>query len=127
MKKRGYYEYGNGVYPRSLWVHIGKDLADIACSEFEGVDVPEKEYYGVTYEEVTRKSDGKFGILVSFQSPSDITASVCAHESSHVCDYIEEACGIVHGGEASAYLLGWIAGCIAKAKRREGKFIEIKG
>ena len=41
---------------------------------------------------------------------------VCTHEASHVCDAIEEAIGMEHGGESSAYLLGWIAGCINKAR-----------
>lgn len=26
MKKKGYYEYENGIYPLKLWVHIGKGL-----------------------------------------------------------------------------------------------------
>ena len=31
-----------------------------------------------------------------------------------------------HGGEASAYLLGWIADCFDKARLGVGDFIEIK-
>lgn len=27
MKKKGYYEYENGIYPLKLWVHIGKLVA----------------------------------------------------------------------------------------------------
>ena len=26
MRKQGYYEYDPVIYPRKLWVHIGKDL-----------------------------------------------------------------------------------------------------
>lgn len=34
MKKKGYYEYGNGIYPLKLWVHIGKDLKELIDSCF---------------------------------------------------------------------------------------------
>lgn len=36
MKKKGYYEYGNGIYPLKLWVHIGKDLKELIDSCFDG-------------------------------------------------------------------------------------------
>ena len=32
MKKKGYYEYGNGIYPLKLWVHIGKALKELMTS-----------------------------------------------------------------------------------------------
>lgn len=35
MKKKGYYEYGNGIYPLKLWVHIGKDLKELIDSCFD--------------------------------------------------------------------------------------------
>ncbi len=126
MKKRGYYEYDPVIYPRKLWVHIGYDLRDVASSEFEGVEQTEKEYYGVTYDEVVRKSDNSIGVLMSFQSAKDMRMSVCAHESSHACDDMENAIGMEHGGEASAYLLGWIAGCVNRARLGDGDFIEVK-
>ena len=37
MKKKGYYEYENGIYPQKLWVHIGKDLPELINAEFEVV------------------------------------------------------------------------------------------
>lgn len=129
MKRRGYYEYDPVIYPRKLWVHIGKDLEEVIKSEFENAEPPEKEYKykGITYDDVVRKSDGKYGILVSFQLPKDMTMGVCAHEASHACDDIEKAIGMEHGGEASAYLLGWIASRINMARLGIGDFIEIKG
>ena len=48
-----------------------------------------------------------------------------SHESSHVVDAIEEACGIDHGKEPSAYLFGWVASCINKARLGIGDFVEI--
>ena len=35
MKKKGYYEYENGIYPLKLWVHIGKDLKELIESCFD--------------------------------------------------------------------------------------------
>ena len=40
MKKKGYYEYGNGIYPLKLWVHIGKDLKELIDSCFDGCNAP---------------------------------------------------------------------------------------
>lgn len=48
------------------------------------------------------------------------------HEASHACDAIEDAIGMEHGDEPSAYLIGWIASCINKARLGIGDFIEIK-
>jgi hypothetical protein len=127
MKKKGYYEYDPVIYPRKLWVHIGTDFKELAQKVFDGVEIDEeKEYRGAVYHEITRKSDDKYGILVTFPNTNEMTMSVCAHEASHVCDDIEEAIGMDHGGEASAYLLGWIAGCINKARLGIGDFVEIK-
>lgn len=41
MKKKGYYEYGNGIYPLKLWVHIGKDLKELIDSCFDGCKAPD--------------------------------------------------------------------------------------
>ena len=124
--KKGYYEYENGIYPQRLWVHIGRDLVKLIESCFNGCEAPDADYGGVTYSNVTRKSDGKYGVLVSFPSVKDMTMEFCCHEASHVCDWIENAIGMEHDGEASAYLMGWIASCINKARLGVGDFIEIK-
>ncbi len=126
MKKRGYYEYKNGIYPRKLWVHIGKDLKETIDACFDGCEPPDEEYGGVTYDKATRKSDDAYGILVSFKRTKDMSMKYCCHEASHACDATEDAIGMEHGGEASAYLLGWIASCINKARLGIGDFVEIK-
>lgn len=38
----------------------------------------------------------------------------------------EDAIGMEHGGEPSAYLTGWIASCINKARLGIGDFVELK-
>lgn len=127
MKRKGYYEFDPVIYPRKLWVHIGGDFKEVANKCFDGIAMPEDdEYGGITYYRAERKSDKKYGVLVSFQSKKDMTMGNISHESSHVVDAIEKACGIDHGDEPSAYLFGWVASCINKARLGQGDFIEIK-
>ena len=129
IKKKilGYYEYDPVIYPRKLWVHIGDDFKELAPKAFCNIVVDEnKDYYGVEYGEVIRKSDDKYGILVSFPKRKDMTMDICVHEASHVCDDLENALNIKHGDEPSAYLLGWIASCINKARLGIGDFVEVK-
>ena len=47
MKKKGYYEYGNGIYPLKLWIHIGKDLKELIDSCFDKCNAPDSDYGGV--------------------------------------------------------------------------------
>lgn len=129
IKKKilGYFEYDSIIYPRKLWVHIGDDFKELASKAFCNIVVDEdKDYYGVEYGEVIRKSDDKYGILVSFPKRKYMTMEICAHEASHVCDDLEKATGLEHGGESSAYLIGWIASCINKARLGIGDFVEVK-
>lgn len=88
MKKKGYYEFDPVIYHRKLWVHIGCDFNEMASSAFDGIILPDEdeEYGGVTYEKAERKSDKKYGILVSFPSKKDMTMGNISHESSHVVD-----------------------------------------
>ena len=131
MKRYGYYEYDPGLYPRMLWVAIG-----LKPENLEGVFKDENgkplrfdfaQADAVTYTEVQKCSDNKIGELVVFDNLATARlVGVVSHEASHVCDAIEEAIGMEHGGEASAYLIEWIASSISAARNNEGKFIDIK-
>ena len=57
----------------------------------------------------TLKDNDSYGVLVSFKCVKDMSMKYCCHEASHACDAIEDAIGMKHGGESSAYLIGWIA------------------
>lgn len=126
MKKKGYYEYGNGIYPLKLLVHIGKDLKELIDSCFDKCKAPDIDYGGATYSDAVRKSDRRRGVLVSFPCQKVMSMNYCCHEASHVCDAIEEYTDLEHGGEPSAYLMGWIASCINKARLGIGDFVELK-
>ena len=127
MKKKGYYEYDPVIYPRKVWVHIGTNFKELASEIFEGELIfDDKTYDGAVFEDVIRKSDDEYGILATFPSSKKMTMAVCSHEASHICDAIEKDIGMEHSGEASAYLLGWIASCINKARLGIGDFVELK-
>jgi hypothetical protein len=80
----------------------------------------------LTFKSVSAEKDGKYAVFVNFANKSAMTMGICCHEASHVCDAIEEDIGMEHGGEPSAYLIGWISSCINKARLGIGDFVEIK-
>lgn len=123
MKKKGYYEYGNGIYPLKLWVHIGKDLKELIDSCFDGCKAPDIDYGGVTYANAVRKNDKRRGVLVSFQCQKRTTAAMKLLTSAMPSRIILTWS---NGDEPSAYLIGWIASCINKARLGIGDFVEIK-
>lgn len=127
MNKKGYYEYDPVIYPRMLCVHIGEDLPEVVelCFDSKLVYGDPKKYFGVTYRNVIRKDNKKLGILVSFPKRKYMTMGNICHEAMHVTDDIELACGVRHGDEPSAYIMGWVGSCINKARLGQGSFIEI--
>lgn len=129
-KSRGFWQYDPVIYPRKLWVAIGQSMDDLK-NTFTPIDgsewiLPNKDFDGVTFSEMARRDNNKYGELVLFNTKKDMTMNICAHEASHVCDAIEEAIGMGHGDEPSAYLLGWIASCINMARLGIGEFVTIK-
>ena len=72
------------------------------------------------------KNDRRKCILLLFENTKCMTMNICCHEATHACEHIEEEIGMEHGGEPSAYLIGWIASCINKARLGLGDFIEIE-
>ena len=126
MKKKGYFEYDPVIYPHKLWVCIGdndgiisKIFGKVSCVHDEGVG-------GTTFSNVKVGNDDHYGTLVAFPSHDCIDVRSIAHEASHVVDAFEKRLGLIHGGEHSAYLAGWIAFCLRCASIGEGKFIEIE-
>lgn len=124
-KKEGYFEFDPLIYPRKLWVYVGKGLNGLIDKCFDGIE-PQKDedYYCLTYVRARRKTDGKIGVLVAFLSKNCMDMNNIVHESSHAVDAIEEAIGMTHGGEPSAYLMEWVAECIKKARNGQGDFVE---
>lgn len=85
----------------------------------------EHKFPYITYDEVREKANKKLCSFINFASKDSMRMGVCCHEASHACDAIEDAIGMEHGGEPSAYLIGWIASCINNARLGIGDFVEI--
>lgn len=130
MKKRGYYEYDPVLYPRTLCVAIGLNQEDVnKCFEGSNGELLKVDFRcsdASTYYNIRKKADKKRCIFINFADRRAMTMGVCCHEASHACDDIENEIGMEHGGEPSAYLTGWIASCINKARLGIGHFFEIE-
>jgi hypothetical protein len=128
--KKGYYVFDPVIYPRKLYVMIGQ-TQETANKLFRlnGSDETikmEKTDVGKAYSEVATIRGNWVGALLLFGSKASMSASVIAHEASHACDFIEDAIGMEHGDEASAYLIGWIVKCVDEARKGKGEFVELK-
>lgn len=115
MKKKGYCEYGPVIYPRRSCAAIGMNQED-ANKCFEGrngevLRVDFSDYDAATCGNVREKANNKLCSFVNFASKDSMRMGTCCHEASHVCD---------------AYLIGWIASCISKARLGIGDFVELK-
>ena len=113
-----------------LCVAIGMNQVDAnKCFEGRNGEVLQVDFShadAITYDEVREKANKKLCSFINFASKNSMRMGVCCHEASHACDAIEDAIGIEHGGEPSAYLIGWIASCINNARLGIGDFVEIK-
>jgi len=120
-KKPIIYEFDPVIYPRKLWVCIGLD-ADFVNGHFHGVECEKlnfdanANYDAITFDEIVRNCNGYIGELVVFHSKNDMRMGIIAHEASHVVDGIENAIGMTHGDEPSAYLFEWVCKSINLAR-----------
>ena len=130
MKKKGYYEYDQPIYPHLLCVGVGLQFEDAkkAFLNNDGTDFEKYDFFngdGFTYYGLHIRETGRKCVLVLFSSSKAMRMNVICHEASHACDAIEGNIEMKHGGEPSAYLIGWIASCINKARLGIGDFVEI--
>lgn len=118
------------IYPFFLWVAVEptfeefskrfqrldwnmKDAHEFTKEDFEGDDYQR----GVTHI-VKERETGVFGACIRVVKPNAVCADFCAHEGSHVCDFmcdVFDICGFTYDlGEPRAYITGWVADCIEK-------------
>lgn len=112
------------VYPIKMWIaedFSEKDFHKRFICEYEAEWIFGKySLIGVFDKPVIDKRSGMVGFLVVInelfkeEDEENYTKHIC-HEASHVCDFIwkylkEE----FPGGEANAYLMGWIGDCLYK-------------
>lgn len=70
----------------------------------------------IALTEVVRNDTNMVGILVIFRNKTDMRMGLVCHEASHVVDGIENAIGMKHGDEPSAYLFEWVCKSINLAR-----------
>lgn len=129
------------LYPRSLWI--------VNCSEEDPTILTKKYIFYKNlpgWKEIDKdiekelssaedhaiagcyvveeRSTGTLGLLLIIFRIDDVDTSIVAHESVHIADYFYEVCGcnsedFTDGNEAYAYLVGWVAGCIANVLIKE--------
>lgn len=134
MKKKGYFEYINDIYPRRLWVMVGayKDVVEENFLDSDGNPLQygiEEGFNGRTYSNVKSKDEGYIGNLVIFPSKKCMTMEVICHEAFHVLSALNDSLGLerYYNGlnEHQAYLMGWIGSCINKARLGIGGFMDV--
>lgn len=138
-----YYKYET-IYPRILWiVNVENNDPDILLNKFiffknfpgwneidsnVGSELTDAQMTAVAgCYVVQERSSGKLGLLLVIFNLEDVESSIIAHEAVHVADFFYEACGMnsedfTDGNEAYAYLVGWVAGCIANAITKEKQY-----
>lgn len=138
-----YYKYET-IYPRTLWiVNVGNDDSIsllnkfIFFKNFPGWNEIDNDIDSELANAqmtaiagcyvVQERSSGKLGLLLVLFNLDDVESAIIAHEAVHVADFFYEACGInsedfTDGNEAYAYLVGWVAGCIANAITKEKQY-----
>lgn len=114
------------IYPVKLWITFGEGKSIIE-REFvtyheEEIIVGDMAHVGaLTYRVFTRRRKGyarEAGIVIVFRSRKDCDTNAISHETTHAVDFIWGYLGENPAGmEASAYLAGWISGCIEKARK----------
>lgn len=114
------YEFDPQIYPRLLWIGIGRErFKDV----FERVpDFDEDSDANVVF--ARRIETKRVGFLVRFESADAINYGNVSHEAGHVAlDLFHdiEATIEYRNQEPFTYLLGWIGKCIEKVK------IEVEG
>ena len=146
FKKMQIDKYEFQIYPRDLWIVIGKD-ADKMSKLFtfyytdkrkiinENVkDIVDEPNFAAMTCSVADNKTTKYGVLLYIPNIKDFLESDISHEAVHIADYIFQEMGMntenfEQGNEHYAYLVGWIAGRIANSliKNKEyAKYIKAK-
>lgn len=129
------------LYPRSLWIvnYYEEDPTMLTKKYIFYKNLPgwkevdkdiEKELSSAEDNAIAgcyvveERSTGTLGLLLVIFRINDMDTATVAHESVHVADYFYEVCGcnsedFTDGNEAYAYLVGWVAGCIANVLIKE--------
>lgn len=130
------FEYDPVIYPMRLYVAINPPFEKVdkifyfLDNDGEVVDDARKEYENhwtaiATTFMVAHKKDGWKGCLVVIWKKSQCGAGICAHEATHVYDWLDNEIGLncqeFSNDEPKAYMVQWIANCIERVLRNKVK------
>ncbi len=114
------HEFDPQIYPRRLWIAIGKDTFS---DKFDGISEWDDSASAIV-DNAYCKETKKAGIFIRFGSKHDITTENITHEASHaameIFDYIGAKVDFANQ-EPFSYLCGWVAKCIEEVKRFKNK------
>ena len=131
MKKQSktkFYEFDVPLYPRKLWIAIGKDVKTVFNKiNLANGTVQNEAPNAVAFTTVARDTENYEGVLIWLIELKEMTPGVIAHEALHTLDYI--MWDIHHGphnygddNEPDAYLIEWIVDkvteCLTKYKKK---------
>jgi len=122
-RKTVIHQFDPQIYPVKLWVSITSDLSAIGerFLEFPSGDAMGADETGkmrAFTQLVSQKEDRKIGVIVVFKLRKYCVIETIAHEATHATRMIWGHLGEYSTGmEADAYLVGWVADCIDKARR----------
>lgn len=142
QKKLQIDKYDFHVYPRLLWVVIGKNahkIADLFTFYYTSKDKIinsdilknlESGLFAAGTYSIHDNKTGQYGVLLYIPVLDNFDNTDIAHEAVHIADYIFQETGMytedfADGNEHYAYLVGYIAGCISnsiiKAKKDDSR------
>lgn len=132
-------EFNPTVYPFKLWVALNAtpqevmdrfycfDINSGSISDFINDDFSRMDVAATTYC-VCSKEDNYIGAFINIVRKDKCTVGVIAHEASHACDILSDRLGLIGeinnhfiNGEARAYFVEWVAGCIQSVKQQKTK------
>lgn len=123
-------EFDPVIYPYKVWVVISDDPIRISeyFKEYNGSDIIFVDGDGTNRHlafvmPVQKKGDNSYyGVVLFFRSKRSMTMELVAHEATHAAKYLFEHIGAdMRPMEPFEYVVGWIADCCDKAKRRKLK------
>lgn len=114
------HEFDPVIYPRKVWIAVGKCQFKDRFSEVSEWD----ETCNAVVDCVHDEERNLGGMLIRFESVDAITFGNVTHESSHVAMEIFDYIGAtveIKNQEPFCYLAGWIGKCCEEVKRIESE------
>lgn len=112
------HEFSPEIYPRKLWIAIGKAQFK---DRFDGISEWDDSSYAIVDNAYDRESKNG-GVFIRFENLDEMRFEQVTHESIHaameIYDFINASID-TKNQEPFCYLAGWIAKCCDEVKKCE--------